>query len=62
MYSSCTIHLAKVEEGLARLQSFGGQLNVDKCHIIESKFTLLGQVVSKRGIESVMHKRVVFDR
>ena len=50
-YNSCALHLAKVEEGLARLQSLGGQLNVDKCHIAESKVTLLVHVISKRGIE-----------
>ena len=52
IYSSCVLHLAKVEEGLARLQSLGGQLNVDKCHIAESKVTILGHVVSKGGIEA----------
>ena len=52
IHSSCALHLAKVEEGLARLQSLGGQLNVDKCHIPKRKVTLLGHVVSKRGIEA----------
>ena len=51
IYNSCALHLVKVEEGLARLQSLGVQLNVDKFHIAESKVTLLGHVVSKRGIE-----------
>ncbi|MCO5548479.1 hypothetical protein L7F22_001938 [Adiantum nelumboides] len=46
------LHLEKVNEGLARLQSLGGQLNVDKCHIAESQVTLLGHVVSSRGIEA----------
>ena len=46
------MHLAKVCEGLTRLQSLGDQLNVDKCHIAESKVTLLGHVVSAKGIES----------
>ncbi|MCO5608656.1 hypothetical protein L7F22_062870 [Adiantum nelumboides] len=64
IYSSCVLHLEKVNEGLARLQSLGGQLNVDKCHIAESQLnvdkchiaesqvTLLGHVVSSRGIEA----------
>ena len=51
IYNSCALHLAKVEEGLARLQSLGGQLTMNKCHIAESKFTLLGHVVHKGGIE-----------
>ncbi|MCO5603591.1 hypothetical protein L7F22_057742 [Adiantum nelumboides] len=46
------LHLEKVNEDLARLQSLGGQLNVDKCHIAESQVTLLGHVVSSRGIEA----------
>ncbi|MCO5599661.1 hypothetical protein L7F22_053766 [Adiantum nelumboides] len=52
IYSSRVLHLEKVNEGLARLQSLGGQLNVDKCHIAESQVTLLGHVVSSRGIEA----------
>ncbi|MCO5574473.1 hypothetical protein L7F22_028258 [Adiantum nelumboides] len=52
IYSSRALHLEKVNEGLARLQSLGGQLNVDKCHIAESQVTLLGHVVSSRGIEA----------
>ncbi|MCO5603742.1 hypothetical protein L7F22_057894 [Adiantum nelumboides] len=52
IYSSRALHLEKVNEGLARLQSFGGQLNVDKCHIAENQVTLLGHVVSSRGIEA----------
>ena len=52
IYSSRSLHLEKVYEGLSRLQSLGGQLNVDKCHIAESKVTLLGHVVSARGIEA----------
>ncbi|MCO5556490.1 hypothetical protein L7F22_010039 [Adiantum nelumboides] len=52
IYNSCVLHFEKVNEGLARLQSLGGQLNVDKCHIAESQFTLLGHVVSSRGIEA----------
>ncbi|MCO5610677.1 hypothetical protein L7F22_064918 [Adiantum nelumboides] len=53
IYSSRVLHLEKVNEGLARLQSLvGGQLNVDKCHIAESQVTLLGHVVYSRGIEA----------
>ncbi|MCO5594203.1 hypothetical protein L7F22_048228 [Adiantum nelumboides] len=52
IYSSRVLHLEKVNEGLARLQSLGGQLNVDKCHIAENQVTLLGHVVSSRGIEA----------
>ncbi|MCO5577245.1 hypothetical protein L7F22_031072 [Adiantum nelumboides] len=52
IYSSRVLHLEKVNEGLSRLQSLGGQLNVDKCHIAESQVTLLGHVVSSRGIEA----------
>ncbi|MCO5593263.1 hypothetical protein L7F22_047271 [Adiantum nelumboides] len=39
-----------------RLQSLGGHLNVDKCHIAESQVTLLGHVVSSRGIEADLGK------
>ncbi|MCO5558423.1 hypothetical protein L7F22_012005 [Adiantum nelumboides] len=52
IYSLRVLHLEKVNEGLARLQSLGGQLNVDKCHIAESQVTVLGHVVSSRGIEA----------
>ncbi|MCO5572008.1 hypothetical protein L7F22_025759 [Adiantum nelumboides] len=52
IYSLRVLHLEKVNEGLARLQSLGGQLNVDKCHIAESQATLPGHVVSSRGIEA----------
>ena len=46
------MHLEKVEEGFARLQLLGGQLNVTKCHIGESQVVLLGHVISIRGIEA----------
>ena len=52
IYSSRSLHLGRVYESLTRLQSLGGQLNVDKCHIAESKVTLLGHIVSTRGIEA----------
>ena len=45
------MHLIKVEEGLTRLHSLGGQLNIAKCHIGESQVVLLGHVISERGIE-----------
>ncbi|MCO5577349.1 hypothetical protein L7F22_031178 [Adiantum nelumboides] len=41
----------KVEEGLQRLNGFGGQLNPDKCHIGEDEVILLGHKISQRGIE-----------
>ncbi|MCO5598968.1 hypothetical protein L7F22_053067 [Adiantum nelumboides] len=44
--------LENVNEGLAKLQSLGGQLNVDKCHIAEKQATLLGHVVSSSAIEA----------
>ncbi|MCO5590345.1 hypothetical protein L7F22_044314 [Adiantum nelumboides] len=52
IYSSRALHLEKINEGLARLQALGGQLNVNKCHIAKSQVTLLGHVVSSRGIEA----------
>ncbi|MCO5558615.1 hypothetical protein L7F22_012201 [Adiantum nelumboides] len=52
IYSSRALHIEKVHEGLSRLQSMGGQLNIDKCHIGEAQVTLLGHVVSARGIEA----------
>ncbi|MCO5551814.1 hypothetical protein L7F22_005317 [Adiantum nelumboides] len=41
----------KVEEGLQRLNGFGGKLNPDKCHIGEDEVILLGHKISQRGIE-----------
>ena len=52
MYSSHLLHLEKVEEGLAHLQSLGGQLNIAKCHIGESQVVLLGHVIFLREIEA----------
>ena len=46
IYNSRLLHLERGEEGLARLQSLGGQLNVTKCHIWESQVVLLGHVIS----------------
>ncbi|MCO5587232.1 hypothetical protein L7F22_041179 [Adiantum nelumboides] len=51
IYSSHALNMKKVHEGLSRLESMGGQLNIDKCHIGEAQVTLLGHVVSARGIE-----------
>ncbi|MCO5572468.1 hypothetical protein L7F22_026223 [Adiantum nelumboides] len=52
IYSSRALHIEKVHEGLSSLQSMGGQLNIDKCHIGEAQVTLLGHVVFARGIEA----------
>ncbi|MCO5551646.1 hypothetical protein L7F22_005150 [Adiantum nelumboides] len=41
----------KVEEGLQRLNGFGGQLNPDKCHIGEDEIILLGHKISQRRSE-----------
>ncbi|MCO5592239.1 hypothetical protein L7F22_046237 [Adiantum nelumboides] len=51
IYSSKALHVQKVEEGLQRLNGFGGQINPDKCHIGEDKVILLGHKISQRGIE-----------
>ncbi|MCO5592348.1 hypothetical protein L7F22_046349 [Adiantum nelumboides] len=51
IYSSKALHVQKVEEGLQRLNGFGGQLNLDKCHIEEDEVILLGHKISQRGIE-----------
>ncbi|MCO5610553.1 hypothetical protein L7F22_064792 [Adiantum nelumboides] len=51
-FDKCTSHFPKkVEEGLQRLNGFGGQLNPDKCHIGEDEAILLGHKISQRGIE-----------
>ncbi|MCO5602061.1 hypothetical protein L7F22_056188 [Adiantum nelumboides] len=51
IYSSRALHVQKVEEGLQRLSGFGGELNLDKCHIEEDEVILLGHKISQRGIE-----------
>ncbi|MCO5596440.1 hypothetical protein L7F22_050503 [Adiantum nelumboides] len=51
IYSSKDLHVQKVEEGLQRLNGFGGQLNPVKCHIGEDEVILLGHKISQRGIE-----------
>ena len=56
IYSSKALHLEKVDEGFIRLAQMGGQLNHEKCHIGESSVTLLGHVVSERGIEADPNK------
>ncbi|MCO5610711.1 hypothetical protein L7F22_064952 [Adiantum nelumboides] len=38
-------------DGYSGLQTLGGQLNVEKCHIAESKVALLGHVILAKGIE-----------
>ena len=40
-----------MDEGLTRLKTLKGQLNIDKCHIKESQIALLGHVISSGGIE-----------
>ena len=52
IYSSGSLHLAKVDEGLSRLAQMGGQFNMAKCHIGEKQVTLLGHVVSKTRIQA----------
>ncbi|MCO5601725.1 hypothetical protein L7F22_055848 [Adiantum nelumboides] len=49
--TSRALHAQKVEEGLQRLNGFGGQLNPDKRHIGEDEVILLGHKISQRGIE-----------
>ncbi|KAI5085059.1 hypothetical protein GOP47_0001228 [Adiantum capillus-veneris] len=51
IYSSKSLHLHKVEEGLKKLYDMGGQLNPDKCHIGEDEVIMLGHKVSSKGIE-----------
>ncbi|MCO5607892.1 hypothetical protein L7F22_062094 [Adiantum nelumboides] len=51
IYSSKALHVQKVEEGLQRLNGFGGQLNPDKCHIGEDEVILFGHKISQIGIE-----------
>lgn len=52
IYSSRILHVTKVDEGLKRLAQLGGQLNEAKCHIGETKVSLLGHKVSAIGIEA----------
>ena len=52
IYSSRVLHLVRVDEGLSRLAQMGGQLNMAKCHIGETRVTLLGHVVSAAGIQA----------
>ncbi|MCO5553978.1 hypothetical protein L7F22_007504 [Adiantum nelumboides] len=54
--SSRALRIEKMHEGLSRLQSMGGQLDIDKCHIGEAPVTLLGHVVFARGIEADPNK------
>ena len=49
IYSSKECHLAKVNEGLTRVELMGGQLNAKKC---EPRVAFLGHVVSLVGIEA----------
>ncbi|MCO5593519.1 hypothetical protein L7F22_047533 [Adiantum nelumboides] len=52
IFSSHSLHLEKVYEAFCKLQTLGGQLNVEKCHIAERKVALLGHVISEKGIEA----------
>ncbi|MCO5591846.1 hypothetical protein L7F22_045839 [Adiantum nelumboides] len=52
IYSSHSLHLKKVYEAFCKLQTLGGQLNVEKCHIAKRKVALLGHVISAKGIEA----------
>ena len=51
IFSSYALHLVRVDEGLSRLAQMGGQLNMAKCHIRETRVTLLEHVVSGAGIQ-----------
>ncbi|MCO5599494.1 hypothetical protein L7F22_053598 [Adiantum nelumboides] len=50
-YNDRALHYQRVEEGLQRLYQYGGQLNVDKCHVAEKEVVLLGHVISQEGIK-----------
>ncbi|MCO5570631.1 hypothetical protein L7F22_024358 [Adiantum nelumboides] len=50
-YSDRALHCQRVEEGLQRLYQYGGQLNLDKCHVAEKEVVLLGHVISQEGIK-----------
>ena len=52
IYSSCVLHLVRVEEGLRRLAQMGSQLNMAKCHIGQTQVVLLGHVVFAAGIQA----------
>ena len=52
IYSSQLHHLGNVREGFSQLHQLGGQLNVYKCHIGESQVSLLGHIISQRGIKA----------
>ena len=51
IYSSCALHLVRVDEGLSRLAQMGGKLNMAKCLIGETQVTLLKHVVSGVSIQ-----------
>ncbi|MCO5596850.1 hypothetical protein L7F22_050920 [Adiantum nelumboides] len=50
-YSGRALHCQRVEKGLQRLYQYGGQLNPDKCHVVEKEVVLLGHVISQEGIK-----------
>ena len=51
IYSRQNVHSAEVEKGLQRLHALKGQLNPEKCHVAQTSVTLLGHVISQRGID-----------
>ena len=51
IYSQQNVHCVEVEKGLQRFHDLNGQLNHEKCHVAQTSMTLLGHVISKRGIE-----------
>ena len=51
IYSSQVLHLVRVDEGLSRFAQMGGQLNMAKCLIGETRVTVLGHVVFGASIQ-----------
>ncbi|MCO5583550.1 hypothetical protein L7F22_037461 [Adiantum nelumboides] len=50
-HSDRALHCQRVEEGLQKLYQYGGQLNLDKCHVAEKEVVLLGHVISQEGVK-----------
>ncbi|MCO5570420.1 hypothetical protein L7F22_024141 [Adiantum nelumboides] len=63
--SDRALHCQRVEEGLQRLYQYGGQLNPNKCHVIEKEvvlLVLLGHVFSQEGIKvDPSHVQAILD-
>ena len=51
IYSQQNVHCVEVGKGLQRLHALNGQLNPKKCHVAQTSVTLLGHVISEKGIE-----------